>query len=179
MLIKQAWLSSIIISRSFSCTSPVQTACRCAAAVCSLLHVTSHMRAGAECWAFSPPGGLCSPNLASMTASFCHSFVLGKDMVPRASAKSLNALLDALILTLGRSRLSTLRCGCQVLSEASCSCQVSILACPRSSGPSNAIQFRVKIGSELYRRAASVHEMLSQVLAELETLSSSAMLRPQ
>ncbi|CAK0783155.1 hypothetical protein CVIRNUC_006354 [Coccomyxa viridis] len=64
---------------------------------------------GAECWAFSPPGGLCSPNLASMTASFCHSLVLGKDIVPRASAKSLNALLDALILTLGRSRLSTLR----------------------------------------------------------------------
>ena len=135
---KQAWLSSIIISKSFCCTSPVQTACRRAAALCRLLHVTSHMRAGAECWAFSPPGGLCSPNLASMTASFCHSLVLGKDIVPRASAKSLNALLDALILTLGRSRLSTLRCGCQFLSEASCTCQVFHLACPESSGPSNA-----------------------------------------
>ena len=126
------------LSGSLSCTSPVQTACRRAAALCRLLHVTSHMRAGAECWAFSPPGGLCSPNLASMTASFCHSLVLGKDIVPRASAKSLNALLDALILTLGRSRLSTLRCGCQFLSEASCTCRVFHLACPKSSGPSNA-----------------------------------------
>ena len=77
------------------------------------------MLAGTECWALSFPGGLCSPNLASMTASFCHSIVLGKDIVPRASAKSLNALLDALIQTLARSRLSTLRCGCQVLPDAS------------------------------------------------------------
>ena len=116
-----------------ACANSMQ-ACRSTVppASCHISH------AGAECWAFSPPGGLCSPNLASMTASFCHSLVLGKDIVPRASAKSLNALLDALILTLGRSRLSTLRCGCQFLSEASCTCQVFHLACPESSGPSNA-----------------------------------------
>lgn len=45
-----------------------------------------------RCIAYSPPGGLISPNLASFTKKFTLSVVTGDDIVPRLSLHSIHAL---------------------------------------------------------------------------------------
>lgn len=46
-----------------------------------------------ECYAFSPPGALVSPSLASFMEEWLVSIVLGKDLVPRLSVPALHKLL--------------------------------------------------------------------------------------
>ncbi|XP_063858266.1 diacylglycerol lipase-beta-like isoform X4 [Scylla paramamosain] len=47
---------------------------------------------GLKCFAFSPPGGLCSKEFAQATQSFVMSVVVGDDLVPRLSLNSLHDL---------------------------------------------------------------------------------------
>lgn len=47
---------------------------------------------GIKCFAFSPPGGLCSREFAQATQNFVMSVVVGDDLVPRLSMNSLHDL---------------------------------------------------------------------------------------
>ncbi len=40
-----------------------------------------------RCWAYSPPGGLLSSSLSVDMCDWCTSVVIGRDMIPRLSAK--------------------------------------------------------------------------------------------
>lgn len=86
----------------------------CAALLCN--HAASvgaqcknWLDAGLKCWAYSPPGGLVSPNLSPILAGFCCGVAVAKDSVPRLTLKNLDRLLDEMIVALARSNMHTLR----------------------------------------------------------------------
>lgn len=56
----------------------------------------------AECWCFSPPGGLVSWNLACATRRFCTSVVAGKDAITRLSFANAKRAVDEVVLALAR-----------------------------------------------------------------------------
>ncbi|EIE27007.1 alpha/beta-hydrolase [Coccomyxa subellipsoidea C-169] len=62
-----------------------------------------------KCWAYSPPGGLVSPNLSPILAGFCCGVAVAKDSMPRLTLKNLDRLLDKMIVALARSNMHTLR----------------------------------------------------------------------
>ncbi|PNH00433.1 Sn1-specific diacylglycerol lipase alpha, partial [Tetrabaena socialis] len=47
-----------------------------------------------RCWAFAPPGGLMSPQAASLTRDYCVSVVHAKDMIPRLAVASMEQLVQ-------------------------------------------------------------------------------------
>ena len=52
--------------------------------------LATHLRSiykNTYCWAYAPPGGLCSRNLAFTMNDFVTSVVVGKDIVPRLSIR--------------------------------------------------------------------------------------------
>lgn len=53
-----------------------------------------------KCFAFSPPGGLCSKEFAVATQSFVMSVVVGDDLVPRLSMNSLHDLRHKIMCVL-------------------------------------------------------------------------------
>jgi len=57
-----------------------------------------------ECYAFSPPGGLLSPELSNIAQSFCTSIVVGYDVVSRLSLKTVQDLVDDMVSALCRCR---------------------------------------------------------------------------
>ncbi|ETV75108.1 hypothetical protein H257_10685 [Aphanomyces astaci] len=59
-----------------------------------------------KCLALSPPGCLMSPELATSSASFVTSVVLGKDIIARASLLSFQALRDQVLSLIGRSKVN-------------------------------------------------------------------------
>ncbi|KAL0591297.1 hypothetical protein ABG067_001328 [Albugo candida] len=59
-----------------------------------------------HCFAFSPPGCVVSPNLASKCGEFVTSVVLGNDIVARASICSAEELRDKVIDLIERSKVS-------------------------------------------------------------------------
>ena len=46
--------------------------------------------AGLQCYAYDPPGGLVSADLAPVLATFCTGVAIGKDAVPRLSLCNIN-----------------------------------------------------------------------------------------
>nr|XP_027221263.1 sn1-specific diacylglycerol lipase beta-like isoform X2 [Penaeus vannamei] len=57
-----------------------------------------------KCFAFSPPGGLCSKEFALATQSFVMSVVVGDDLVPRLSMNSLHDLRYKIMCVLNTCR---------------------------------------------------------------------------
>ncbi|KFM25325.1 hypothetical protein F751_0863 [Auxenochlorella protothecoides] len=55
-----------------------------------------------RCWAFCPPGGLMSWNLAQLTRRFCTSIVVGKDVISRMSFNALKRTVDEMVICLAR-----------------------------------------------------------------------------
>ncbi|XP_066966714.1 diacylglycerol lipase-beta-like isoform X3 [Macrobrachium rosenbergii] len=55
---------------------------------------------GLKCFAFSPPGGLCSKEFALATKSFVMSVIVGDDLVPRLSLNSLHDLRHKIMCVL-------------------------------------------------------------------------------
>ncbi|KAL3155183.1 hypothetical protein ABBQ32_013123 [Trebouxia sp. C0010 RCD-2024] len=90
--------------------------------ICCVLHVAGHsLGAGAaalialklrdrfpevKCWAFCPPGGLLTPNLAHSMKPFCTSVVVNKDCIPRMSLKNLNRFMEGKLMALACSKLN-------------------------------------------------------------------------
>ncbi|CAL4085355.1 unnamed protein product [Meganyctiphanes norvegica] len=69
-----------------------------------------------KCFAFSPPGGLCSKEFSQATQSFVMSVIVGDDLVPRLSLRSLHDLKSKIISSLERCRLPKYR----VLAKGCC-----------------------------------------------------------
>ena len=59
-----------------------------------------------KCWAFCPPGGLLTPNLAHSMKPFCTSVVVNKDCIPRMSLKNLNRFMEGKLMALACSKLN-------------------------------------------------------------------------
>ncbi len=59
-----------------------------------------------KCWAFCPPGGLLTPNMAHSMKPFCTSVVVNKDAIPRMSLKNLNRFMEGKMMALACSRLN-------------------------------------------------------------------------
>jgi len=59
-----------------------------------------------KCWAFCPPGGLLTPNMAHSMKPFCTSVVVNKDAIPRMSLKNLNRFMEGKLMALACSRLN-------------------------------------------------------------------------
>jgi sn1-specific diacylglycerol lipase len=57
-----------------------------------------------KCFAFSPPGGLLSPELSTIAQSFCTSIVVGYDVVSRLSIKTVQDLVDDMVSALCRCK---------------------------------------------------------------------------
>ncbi|XP_042236412.1 diacylglycerol lipase-beta-like isoform X2 [Homarus americanus] len=57
-----------------------------------------------KCFAFSPPGGLCSKEFALATQNFVMSVVVGDDLVPRLSMNSLHDLRHKIMCVLDTCR---------------------------------------------------------------------------
>lgn len=64
---------------------------------------------GVKVHAYSPPGGLVSPALASALEGTATSFVLGKDMIPRLSLASARRMQHQILLELRGARVSKAR----------------------------------------------------------------------
>ena len=67
------------------------------------------------CFAFSPPGGLCSPEFARATLPYVMSVVVGDDLVPRLSMQSLHNLRASILTVLGQCGQPKYRLLAQVL----------------------------------------------------------------
>lgn len=59
-----------------------------------------------RCFAYSPPGCTMSPGLASRSAEFTHSVVVGDDIIARSSLTSAEALRDEVLDLIGRSKVN-------------------------------------------------------------------------
>ena len=59
-----------------------------------------------KCWAFCPPGGLLTPNVAHSMKPFCTSVVVNKDCIPRMSLKNLNRFMEGKLMALACSKLN-------------------------------------------------------------------------
>lgn len=59
-----------------------------------------------KCWAFCPPGGLLTPNMAHAMKPFCTSVVVNKDCIPRMSLKNLNRFMEGKLMALACSKLN-------------------------------------------------------------------------
>eukprot|EP00890_Picochlorum_soloecismus_P001316 jgi/Picsp_1/2185/NSC_05650-R1_sn1-specific diacylglycerol lipase alpha-like len=57
-----------------------------------------------KCYAFSPPGGLLSPELSIIAQSYCTSIVVGYDVVSRLSLKTVQDLVDDMVSALCRCK---------------------------------------------------------------------------
>ncbi|KAK7068206.1 hypothetical protein SK128_005996 [Halocaridina rubra] len=57
-----------------------------------------------KCFAFSPPGGLCSREFALATKSFVMSVIVGDDLVPRLSMNSIHDLRHKIVCVLDTCR---------------------------------------------------------------------------
>jgi hypothetical protein len=57
------------------------------------MHLVIHARlACRSCWAFSPPGGLASPEVGAASSDWCTSVVCGKEWIPRLSIDTFNRM---------------------------------------------------------------------------------------
>lgn len=72
------------------------------------LHLRS-MFPNLRCFAFSPPGGLVSIDLASSCKDWCISTVCGKEVIPRLTLGTLEHLRDDLVLLGMSSKMSKIR----------------------------------------------------------------------
>lgn len=57
-----------------------------------------------RCFAFCPPGGLLSPNLAALAKGFCTSVVVGCDCITRLSFPTTQRIVDDMVLALARCK---------------------------------------------------------------------------
>ena len=62
-----------------------------------------------KCFAFEPPGGLMTAELADYCKEFVTSFVNGADIIPRMSYVNCEKLRDEALETLARVRVSKLQ----------------------------------------------------------------------
>lgn len=60
-------------------------------------------------WAFCPPGGMVTPNLAAALDPLVTCVVAGKDAVSRTSTATFERLQDQVVVALARCRISKLR----------------------------------------------------------------------
>lgn len=79
------------------------------AAVASLISFNLRERfPDMECFAFNPPGGVMDPRLSEISKKFCTSVIVGMDLISRLSTGNMSALIDDLVLALGRCKLPKL-----------------------------------------------------------------------
>eukprot|EP01012_Entosiphon_sulcatum_P059870 TRINITY_DN84504_c0_g1_i1.p1 TRINITY_DN84504_c0_g1~~TRINITY_DN84504_c0_g1_i1.p1 ORF type:complete len:684 (+),score=76.07 TRINITY_DN84504_c0_g1_i1:26-2053(+) len=62
-----------------------------------------------RCFAYSPPGGMFSPNAAQFSRKFITSLVIGKDIVPRLGLTTLDALRKEMIAAVAHCKCSKAR----------------------------------------------------------------------
>lgn len=75
------------------------------AAVASLISFNLRERfPGMKCFAFNPPGGVMDPRLSEISKTFCTSVIVGMDLISRLSTGNMSALIDDLVLALGRCK---------------------------------------------------------------------------
>ena len=80
--------------------------------------------ADVRCWAYNPPGGLCSANLSAAMKPFCTSVIVSKDAISRMSLKNISGMIDEMLIALARCKQPTLKaralpaCLCTTLRQA-------------------------------------------------------------
>ena len=65
--------------------------------------------ADVRCWAYNPPGGLCSANLSAAMKPFCTSVIVSKDAISRMSLKNISGMIDEMLIALARCKQPTLK----------------------------------------------------------------------
>lgn len=63
-----------------------------------------HFCPNLRCWAFSPPGGLCSAEVCAEAAGWCTSVVCGKEWIPRLSVATFSRMRDEMVYAALRCR---------------------------------------------------------------------------
>ncbi|KAL6766765.1 hypothetical protein ACKKBG_A37265 [Auxenochlorella protothecoides x Auxenochlorella symbiontica] len=64
---------------------------------------------GLRVWAFSPPGGMATPNLSPLLEDYVTNVVIGKDVIPRLGTITFERLIDQMVVALASTRLTKLR----------------------------------------------------------------------
>ncbi len=67
------------------------------------------LAADVRCWAYNPPGGLCSANLSAAMKPFCTSVIVSKDAISRMSLKNISGMIDEMLIALARCKQPTLK----------------------------------------------------------------------
>ena len=70
--------------------------------------LSMHLRTrypGLRCWAFAPPGGLMSVGGSLAMREYCTSVIIGKDMIPRLSLRSVERLADEMLVAASRCKV--------------------------------------------------------------------------
>ncbi|GAX83082.1 hypothetical protein CEUSTIGMA_g10508.t1 [Chlamydomonas eustigma] len=62
-----------------------------------------------HCWSFAPPGGLLSPQACLDMKPYCTSVIIGRDMIPRLSLRSVERLADEMLVAAARCKVSKSR----------------------------------------------------------------------
>ncbi|KAI3429288.1 hypothetical protein D9Q98_005384 [Chlorella vulgaris] len=80
------------------------------AAVATLLGMQLRERfTDLQCWAFNPPGGLLSWELAQIAERYCTSVVVGKDVISRLSFNTSKRVVDEMVVSLARCKRPKLK----------------------------------------------------------------------
>ena len=73
------------------------------------------MHPSLHCFAFNPPGGLASPDVAQLTQEYCTSVVVGFDVISRLSIATVKSLIDDVALSLCRCNRPKLKIAMDIL----------------------------------------------------------------
>lgn len=86
------------------------------AAVASMISIRlKEMHPSLHCFAFNPPGGLASPDVAQLTQEYCTSVVVGFDVISRLSIATVKSLIDDVALSLCRCNRPKLKIAMDIL----------------------------------------------------------------
>lgn len=130
-----------------------------------------------KCFAFSPPGGLCSKELARATKSFVMSVIVGDDLVPRLSLSSLHDLKRKIITSLERCRMPKYR----VLAKGCCYMMfgISESSLQHASNTDSTTQVRPLLTSTSSYSYESIEEARSPISSDDDNQSIQPSLPPR
>jgi len=138
-------------------------------AACSTLLglMLKHIYPDLLCFNYSPPGGTLTWDLAIHCQSWCTSFVMDTEMVPRLSFEAMENLRDESLELIGRIRVSKIEVARRVASK-----NLWQLSCTGNESSSEA---RPHHGYDVERAEASIddlNEMLNELLLPLDEMPS-------